>query len=327
MDSQRRGFTLIELLVVIAIIAVLIALLLPAVQAARAAARRIQCTNNLKQFGIAMHNYQSSLDSFPIGVTGFRSPTGYLLGTTANNRRTWAWMILPYMEGGNMYGSINFNLGFNNSAQLTVLRTLPSSFTCPADPNGGILDVGSFPIKKVNYVANWGGTHYDQDRVNTANPTGALFGPPQAPLPDPARFAGAPFTIDRSYGVRDIVDGTSNTLLMSEVKVAQPNGNSQDRRGSVFNDDYNGAMFNAYTAPNSTQADYAQGACQYPYANNPPCVSKAPTFNAARSWHAGGVNALMADGSCRFMKDSINLQTWRALASTSGGEVVSSDSY
>src|SRR3954465_4271504 len=96
---RRRGFTLIELLVVIAIIAVLIALLLPAVQAAREAARRAQCINNLKQFGIAMHNYHDALGSFPIGVTGFRSPTGYgTLGTTANNRRTWAWLILPYLE-------------------------------------------------------------------------------------------------------------------------------------------------------------------------------------------------------------------------------------
>src|SRR5262245_10093588 len=226
--SHRRAFTLIELLVVIAIIGVLIALLLPAVQSAREAARRAQCTNNLKQFGIAMHNYHDSLGSFPIGVTGFRTPTGYKLGTTANNRRTWGWLILPYLEEGNMFGSINFDLGFNapNHAQDTVLRNLPNQYTCPSDPNGGILDVGSFPIKKVNYMVNWGSTHYDQERSN--NP----FVSPTAPLPESVSFLGAPFTIDKSFGLRNITDGSSGTLMMSEVKVARPNGNSQDRRGS-----------------------------------------------------------------------------------------------
>jgi prepilin-type N-terminal cleavage/methylation domain-containing protein/prepilin-type processing-associated H-X9-DG protein len=322
MYPRRRGFTLIELLVVIAIIGVLIALLLPAVQAAREAARRAQCTNNLKQFGIAMHNYHDSLGSFPIGVTGFRTPTGYKLGTPGNNRRTWAWLILPYLEEGNMFGAINFDLGFNapNHAQDTVLRNLPNSYLCPSDPNGGMLDVGSFPIRKVNYMANWGSTHYDQGRSN--NP----FAPAAAPLPGSVAFLGAPFSIDNSFGIRNFTDGTSQTLLLSEVKVGKPKGNSQDRRGSAFNDDWNGAMFNGYTTPNSTQPDYAQGACQYPFDTNPPCRSLSPTFNAARSYHPGGVNALLADGSVKFFKDTINVSTWRAMASTQGREVVSADS-
>src|SRR4051794_21765354 len=108
MISRKRAFTLIELLVVIAIIAVLIALLLPAVQAARAAARRSQCVNNLKQLGLAMHNYHDSLGSFPIGLMGFRSPTYSALGVypsgtaVGNARRTWAWLILPYIEQGTL---------------------------------------------------------------------------------------------------------------------------------------------------------------------------------------------------------------------------------
>src|SRR5215475_5762734 len=109
---NRRAFTLIELLVVIAIIAVLIALLLPAVQAAREAARRIQCSNNMKQLGLALHNYHQAIGSFPIGRMGIRRPAGdpgYAGDPTgAKNRRTWAWLILPYLEQGNAYNAINF---------------------------------------------------------------------------------------------------------------------------------------------------------------------------------------------------------------------------
>jgi prepilin-type N-terminal cleavage/methylation domain-containing protein/prepilin-type processing-associated H-X9-DG protein len=329
MKMRHRGFTLIELLVVIAIIAVLIALLLPAVQSAREAARRTQCVNNLKQFGLAMHNYHDSIGSFPIGVTGFRTRTGYgNLGTPANNRRTWAWLILPYLEQGTAYGAINFSLGYNapNHCQDTVLRMLPATYVCPSDPNGGMTDVGSYPVKKLNYVVNWGSTHYDQDWDSTSNP----FAPPKAPASQlPVAFGGAPFTIDRSFGVRDLIDGSSNTLLMSEVRVGVPDvaNNKQDRRGAIFNDDWNGAMFNGYTAPNSTLPDWAQGACLSLFNNNPPCESKSPTFNAPRSYHSGGVNALMGDGSVKFMKNSISLPTWRALASSRGGEVLSADSY
>ena len=120
MNIHRRGFTLIELLVVIAIIAVLIALLLPAVQAARQAARRIHCTNNLKQLGLAMHNYANTIGTFPIGAMGIRGPQqvnngGFYPDKTpaANHRRTWAFMILPYLEKGTVFQAINFSLPFN----------------------------------------------------------------------------------------------------------------------------------------------------------------------------------------------------------------------
>jgi prepilin-type N-terminal cleavage/methylation domain-containing protein/prepilin-type processing-associated H-X9-DG protein len=328
MHQRRRGFTLIELLVVIAIIAVLIALLLPAVQAARAAAQRIQCTNNLKQLGLAMHNYHDSLNTFTIGLMGFRSPTAvangniYLpAGTTASlARRTWAWLILPYLEQTTLANAINYSRPFNDHAQDTAVRIIPATFLCPSDPNMAFVDVGSYPVRKVNYMANWGNTQYFQDSQN--NPLSTPFN-----ATEQVYFLGAPFGIDKSYGVQTIIDGTSNTLLMSEVKVGLPNGNSQDHRGDVFNDDYNGCMFNAYIPPNSPFTDYASGGCQYPYSTNPPCVSKTPTFNAARSYHAGGVNALMSDGSARFFKDSINVVTWRALSTTRGSEVTSADSY
>jgi prepilin-type N-terminal cleavage/methylation domain-containing protein/prepilin-type processing-associated H-X9-DG protein len=327
MHPHRRGFTLIELLVVIAIIAVLIALLLPAVQAAREAARRAQCVNNLKQLGIAMHNYHDSLGSFPIGLMGFRSPTAVANGNkypngslASNNRRTWAWLILPFIEQGTLANAINYSLPYNNHAQDTAVRIIPATFLCPSDPNMGFVDVGTYPVRKVNYMVNWGNTHYFQDSQN--NP---FVGPFVAN--DTVYFLGAPFGIDNSYGIQTITDGTSNTLLMSEVKVGLPNGTSQDHRGDVFNDDYNGAMFNGYTPPNVKFSDYASGGCQYPNQTNPPCVSKTPTFNAARSYHPGGVNALIADGSVKFTKDSIGPPVWRALSTTRGGEVISADSY
>jgi prepilin-type N-terminal cleavage/methylation domain-containing protein/prepilin-type processing-associated H-X9-DG protein len=324
---RYRGFTLIELLVVIAIIAVLIALLLPAVQAARAAAKRIQCVNNLKQLGLAMHNYHDTLGTFPIGLMGFRSPKAvananrYPDGSTASNcRRTWAWLILPYIEQSTLANAINYSLPFNNHAHDTAVRIIPATFLCPSDPNMGFVDVGSYPVRKVNYMANWGNTHYFQASQN--NPfAGPLF------ANEMLSFLGAPFSIDSSFGVQNITDGTSNTLLMSEVKVGLPDGTKQDHRGDVFNDDYNGAMFNGYTAPNSTFPDYASGGCQYPFSSNPPCVSKTPTFNAARSYHPGGVNATMADGSVKFFKDSISVPIWRGLSTTQGGEIISSDSY
>ena len=327
MRHRHRGFTLIELLVVIAIIAVLIALLLPAVQAARAAAQRIQCTNNLKQLGLAMHNYHDAINTFTIGLMGFRSPTAvangnlYPSGTTAGNaRRTWAWLILPYLEQNTLANAINYSRPFNDHSQDTAVRIIPATYLCPSDPNMGFVDVGSYPVRKVNYMANWGNTHYFQD--SSTNPFAGPFIPGESVF-----FLGAPFGIDKSYGIQTITDGTSNTLLMSEVKVGLPNGNSQDHRGDVFNDDYNGCMFNGYTPPNTTFHDYASGGCQYPYSTNPPCVSKTPTFNAARSYHAGGVNGLLSDGSVKFFKDSISVYVWRALSTSRGAEVTSSDSY
>jgi prepilin-type N-terminal cleavage/methylation domain-containing protein/prepilin-type processing-associated H-X9-DG protein len=325
MRKSPNGFTLIELLVVIAIIAVLIGLLLPAVQSARAAARRIQCINNLKQLGIAMHNYGDTLGSFPIGRTGIRRPAGdpgYPGDPSgANHRRTWAWMILPYIEQQNLYQSINFSRPFNDHSQDTALRVLSSSFVCPADPHMVTLDTGGFPIYKANYMVNWGNTHYDQTASNNPFITG--------PFKDSVPFLGAPFALDRSFGVRDLTDGTSNTLLISEVKICLFNGTAQDHRGDVFNDDWNCAMFMAYTTPNSTIPDQmaSNSYCQYPFLTNPPCNGKSPAFNAARSWHSGGVNALLGDGSVKFIKDSINIATWRALATTTGGEVISADAF
>jgi prepilin-type N-terminal cleavage/methylation domain-containing protein len=331
MSRPRRAFTLIELLVVIAIIAVLIALLLPAVQAAREAARRSQCVNNLKQFGLAMHNYHDTIGTFPIGLMGFRSPLAAANGgkypdgsASGNVRRTWAWLILPYIDQATLANAINYSLPFNNHAHDTAVRIIPGTYLDPSDPNKGFIDVGSYPVRKVNYMVNWGNTHYFQAFPQTP-PINPFAGPFIANEVVP--FMGAPFSIDRSYALQSITDGASNTLLMSEIRVGIPDGTNQDHRGDVFNDDYNGAMFNGYTPPNSTFPDYASGGCQSQVPGNPPCVSKTPTFNAARSYHPGGVNALLSDGSVKFFKNTVNVTVWRALSTSQGGEVISSDSY
>jgi prepilin-type N-terminal cleavage/methylation domain-containing protein/prepilin-type processing-associated H-X9-DG protein len=321
----KRAFTLIELLVVIAIIGVLIALLLPAVQAAREAARRTQCVNNLKQLGLAMHNYHSAVGSFPIGTMGIRSFNGYTLGTTTNNRRTWAFMILPYLEQGPLFQSINFSLPWNppnGAANHTILLTVVAGYLCPSDPNNREIVDGRH---MGNYMVNWGNSTWFQDKNTKYNPFNGPF-----PGAGTVMFGGAPFAQDQSFGVQDITDGTSNTLLMAEVVMGQADptkgSSGYEHRGDVFNDDYNSSMFMAYTPPNSKFPDWIEGNyCQYPYLANPPCVKATPYFNTARSYHPGGVNALLGDGSVRFFKDTINVQIWRALSTSKAGEVISSD--
>ena len=330
----RRGFTLIELLVVIAIIAVLIALLLPAVQAAREAARRMQCTNNLKQLGLAMHNYQSTTGGFPIGRMGRYYK--YVLDSNGynNSRRTWAFSILPYIEQANIGNAINFNLSFSVIQQTTVLRTKVNTYDCPSDPgNANLEDEGKASQRvKGNYGVCWGNMHYDQDQsplaTNGTRPNPYVTGPA-----DPATYIAAPFAPNVSNGPQNFVDGTSNTLLMAEVINPFSTTVNIDHRGDIYNDDRNCAMFMAYTTPNSTIPDQlpttsASSYCSYPYMRNPPCRGdRVESFNAARSFHPGGVNAMLGDGSVRFFKNSINLGVWRALATMSGGEVISADSF
>jgi prepilin-type processing-associated H-X9-DG protein len=326
---------LIELLVVIAIIAVLIALLLPAVQAAREAARRSQCVNNLKQLGLAMSNYHDALGTYPIGVMGIRSPYivggNYPLGTSTNNRRTWAFMILPYVEQGSTFNAINFALPFNppnGAANNTVSELLIGAFLCPTDPNTNQIDQNN--RREGNYMVNWGNASWFQDMNSGFNPMNGAANNPLSPSGPAVMFGGAPFSIDKTFGIQSITDGTSNTLLMAEVIIGLTQGTtSYEHRGDLYNDDYNCAQFEAYTPPNSSFPDYiSSGYCQYPYLNNPPCkTSTTVYFNTARSRHPGGVNALNCDGSVKFTKDSINVATWRSLASTHGGEVIDASSY
>jgi len=328
----RRGFTLIELLVVIAIIGVLIALLLPAVQAAREAARRAQCTNNMKQLGLALHNYHDSVGAFPIGRMGI----GYDYSPQRGQRRTWAFSTLPFFEQNNLFNAINFNLQFYEAANTTIIRTPLNAFQCPSDSPSIQEPDTPYPRAKGNYAANWGNTHFYQDEARSGWPNPYNTGPlglQGAPMG--VYFNGAPFRGNRSAPLSAFTDGTSNTVMLAEVIIG-PNaaGGAYDHRGDIFNDDYNCTMFHTYTPPNSKIPDQMGGDtngrpwCSYGLLpNTPPCTGGAIPFNAARSRHPGGVNALFGDGSVKFIKESIAIDVWRAVGSMQGAEVVSADAY
>ncbi len=343
MMRHRRGFTLIELLVVIAIIAVLIGLLLPAVQAAREAARRAQCVNNLKQLGLAMHNYESTYSSLPPGIKGC------CWGT-------WLVYTLPYVEQQSLWNAWNFGgdllyfrgiydspLRYGGVANVTVTSTRVSAYYCPSDGgNTALSNLGptlagkKFAITSQNYVANFGNLSTSQPLVyNTVQFLGAPFTDMNGTVANPA--AGTPgMSGSKVVTFAGIPDGLSNTLLLSECLVGQT------QKGGQYNANYDlrgfswwgsAASFTGWLAPNSTLPDVTESSdyCIYPHPMNPPCTEPVGTtalrLNGARSRHPGGVNCTVGDGSVKFIKNSINLNIWRALSSTRGGEIISSDAY
>jgi len=311
-----RGFTLIELLVVIAIIAVLIALLLPAVQAAREAARRAQCVNNLKQLGLALHNYQSSNDQFPIGVyrvpsSGLNLPNGY--------KAVFVVSLMSFFEQRALYDSYNMGLLFNAADNATTRLVTINVFQCPSDRSqmfNQISGTSFVPMDtKGSYGLNWGAnTYWDQGRGNgqTAAPFYMAYG---------ATFAA-------------ITDGTSNTLAMLEMRqTPSPDGNPPaiDRRARLWNDDSATYEVSTRFGPNSKLPDY--GVCVSDPTQGIPCINDTNSANSrdfymgARSRHPGGVNGLLCDGSVRYFKDSIGIPVWQGLSTMNGGEVISSDQY
>ncbi|OJW19254.1 MAG: hypothetical protein BGO49_12220 [Planctomycetales bacterium 71-10] len=336
MPRRRPGFTLIELLVVIAIIAVLIALLLPAVQAAREAARRAQCTNNLKQIGLAMHNYQSTHTVLPPGKKG-------------DAWGSWIIFMLPNIEAVSAYnawnyqgnnsgdpGTVDFDLRYNGAANITVTSARISAFMCPSDPNnqslsgiGITLNGQTKLVTSQNYVVNFGNTMMQQRTLDGVAFRGAPFTCIGSPFVDIAGYrereqSGVPNTC---YSFAAISDGLSNTMMVSELLVGQ-SVNGYDLRGFSWCGPL--GTYTAWTGPNSRAADVIwPGLCNSPKGGvNPPCTTADVTwYTAARSKHAGGVNVAMCDGSVRFVKDAISLPTWQAISTTQGGEIVSADSY
>ncbi|EAQ81815.1 DUF1559 domain-containing protein [Blastopirellula marina] len=296
---KTRGFTLVELLVVIAIIGVLIALLLPAVQQAREAARRMQCSNNLKQLGLAMHTYHDTYNNLPAGVNGC------CWGS-------WQLAILPQMELGNLYNNYEQKMydtdyRYSSAPNVDVTSTRIATLTCPSDEPNAPIATSGVNLTSHNYAVNYGNTGYAQQ----ATLNGVTFG--KAP------FSQNSSTLDKFYGFRDIVDGTSNTLLASEVL----QGKGTDLRGFTWWGD--ASQFTTYLPPNTSQPDAYNGTCHTDPQANLPCTASStsnPTMMASRSRHPGGVQALRCDGSARFISENIQLDTWRALSTTQGGEVL-----
>ncbi|WP_235934720.1 DUF1559 domain-containing protein [Candidatus Laterigemmans baculatus] len=293
---RRRGaFTLVELLVVIAIIGVLVGLLLPAVQAAREAARRMSCSNNLKQIGLAMHNYHDTHNVFPTGAAGC------CYGT-------WPVLLMPYFEQGNVadlyvsWGDTS-STGVRYSGSPNVENVTGRRYdmlTCPSDQENS--PIGE--ITSHNYAVNYGNT----SKTQVSNLNGVIFG-------------GAPFSADPSkeFGFHSVTDGTSNTLMVAEVR----QGQGSDLRGFLWWGDASG--FESYLGPNSPLPDriYSSGYCK-PVKGMPCDVSSStnPTMFASRSQHPGGVNVALCDGSVRLFGETIDLETWRGLSTSRGGEVL-----
>ena len=330
MVRVRRAFTLIELLVVIAIIAVLIGLLLPAVQKVREAAARIKCQNNLKQLGIALHNYHDTAERFPMGLDcpSCANPiyTGVDIGP--QNWTTWVVDLFSHVEQTALFAQWNRNAGVYSPVNAPLLSTFLPVLSCPSDGDRAFQNPGQTPLARSNYVAcfspdgGWverGASYRVDNSFNTAaNPGGTRK---------------AAFNVNVRRRLLDLADGTSNTVLLSET-ITGPNGTA-DARGIWWH--FQGSVFTAELPPNPRTADQMNRNAIYglPYYDSPICVpTKSPCVGAtdysvqrfyARSRHSGGVNAVLGDGSVRFVRDSISLQTWQAAASISGGEVLAND--
>ncbi len=318
-ECLRSGFTLVELLVVIAIIGILVGLLLPAVQSAREAARRLQSQNNLKQIGLAIHNYESALRSIP---SGYVSDTFSPLAdpTTLDGPPGWAWgaLLLPYMEQTALHSKLNFSLPWWHTTNADAIRTRVPTFLNPGadnfDGDAIVTDGSGAPMATVarsHYVANSG-----QDEAWGYEP----------PLRDWRSVATGPMYRNSRVRYADITDGLSNTIFVGE-------------HTTISDKTWVGVLPGSQSCPTNplrfpfTECDHAATYVLVhsgPSAGEPGIVHgpSFPTCHVCQmyaSWAAGGGHVLLGDGSVRFVPTTVNLDTWAAMNSCALGEVVVHD--
>ena len=358
---RRRGFTLIELLVVIAIIAVLIALLLPAVQAAREAARRAQCTNNLKQMGLAAMNFESTFSTLPPAYAPY--PDSPTLG--GGGRGNVQAQLLQFIEQGSLFGTFNFHCNMNSygasSPNNTAQTSLVAAYICPSDPSVARLTDGVSGLGYSNYFASSGGTaaieigtNAYQDSISNRfgtynarinNGASQFLADGVTPNPEFAKVTGTKLS--------EISDGTSNTAMFAEIirSKAVANTAAEIPIPDLVNVYILSSAFASadMVVPPITCATFPGTRIRYrgeEYYRDLPMTgwyahttvpnnrlwdcgdnSFATGHLAARSYHPGGVNVGFTDGSVKFIKNTINLAVWYALGTRSGGEIVSADAY
>lgn len=317
--SVKWAFTLVELLVVIAIIGILVGLLLPAVQAAREAARRTQNQNNLKQIGLAIHNYESALKSIPSGYVSNRlSPA--VDATTLDAPPGWAWgaLLLPYLEQTSLASQLNYNLPAWDSTQRSLVLARIPVFLNPGAPNYDGDTIAR--DQSGNELARFGRSHYVAN-VGNDEPWGY-----QPPVDDWSKYASGPFYRNSRVRFGSVTDGLTNTVFIGEHSTVSDKTWAAVMPGSVScTNDPNRYPFTVCDRAATYVLAHSGPSGAEPGVIHPPSFPTCHVCQMYSPWGSGGGYVLLGDGSVRNVSTSINLDTWAALNTIAGGEVISND--